>query len=70
MCNKLKGRAYEARPVIQFYFSKDFIDIQRRNQIISLMQWLQDECHRSDANSKEIIRELFKRTNEMRRGRL
>ena len=49
-------------------FSKNFIEIIRRNQLIRLMQWLHDECFNHEVDSKKIIREFFKKSNEMRRG--
>lgn len=64
---KLRGHVCETRPFKQAHFNENFTETWRRNQLIQLTQWLCDECHNPRANSKNIIRDFFRRTNDMRR---
>jgi hypothetical protein len=70
MDNKYKGRACEAQPVQQFYFNADSTGALQLKQLIHLAQWLHDECHHTQANSKTIIHEFFKKSYGMRGGQL
>lgn len=68
MCNQCKGRACEAQPAKQVHFNANSTVILQLRQLIQLAQWLHDECHLPETNSKTIIREFFKKLNEIRRS--
>lgn len=62
---KHKSRVCETRLLNQDTLNEHFTSTLQHKQLIHLAKWLHDECHSPKANSKIIIREFFKRTNEM-----
>ncbi|MFZ2315626.1 MAG: hypothetical protein WAW86_08240 [Gammaproteobacteria bacterium] len=60
--------ACETRSKKQIHFHTNCTINFQLSQLISLARWLFDECHSPEASSKIIIREFFKKTNEMGGG--
>jgi hypothetical protein len=67
MIKECKDRVCETRPVKQIKLEINSIVIFQYTQLIQLAQWLYNQCHFKNADSKTIIRKFLKKTNEMRR---
>ncbi len=67
MANEYKDRVCETRPVKQIKLNTDSIVPFQYTQLIQLAQWLYNQCHSTNTDSKTIIGKFFKKTADMRR---